>query len=77
MPNDPLTEADLLPEPVKPEAWECCSSDCGDACIQTRYWQEKARYDEQQKRWRAQQDTLSENTATPNQPSDSIGTPQT
>ncbi|QEY25119.1 hypothetical protein [Neisseria zalophi] len=43
-------EEELLPEPVRPEAWECCGSDCGDACIQTIYWNDKAKYDEQQKR---------------------------
>ncbi|MCS4534737.1 oxidoreductase-like domain-containing protein [Neisseria montereyensis] len=41
---------ELLLEPVRPEAWECCGSDCGDACIQTIYWNDKAKYDEQQKR---------------------------
>ena len=25
----------LLDEPVRPESWECCGSDCGDVCIQT------------------------------------------
>ena len=45
----------LLPEPVKPEDWECCGSECGDACIQTIYWNEKAKYDAQQKAWREQQ----------------------
>lgn len=40
----------LLDEPVRPESWECCGSDCGDACIQTIYWNEKARYDAQQKK---------------------------
>ena len=45
----------LLPEPVAPEDWECCGSDCGDACIQTIYWNEKAKYDAQQKAWREQQ----------------------
>lgn len=40
----------LLDEPVRPESWECCGSDCGDACIQTIYWNEKARYDVQQKK---------------------------
>ncbi|MDO1510719.1 MULTISPECIES: hypothetical protein [unclassified Neisseria] len=44
-----LKPEDLLPEPVRPESWECCGSDCGDACIQTIYWNEKAKYDEQQK----------------------------
>lgn len=40
----------ILPEPVRPEDWECCGSDCGDACIFTIYWQQKADYDAQQKR---------------------------
>jgi len=31
----------LLDEPVRPESWECCGSECGDACIQTMYWVEK------------------------------------
>ena len=31
----------LLDEPVRPESWECCGSDCGDVCIQTVYWTEK------------------------------------
>ena len=31
----------LLDEPVRPESWECCGSECGDACIQTMYWAEK------------------------------------
>ena len=47
---------DLLPEPVRPEDWECCGSDCGEACIQTIYWHEKAAYDAQQKQWKAQQE---------------------
>ena len=50
-----LKPEDLMPEPVRPEAWECCGSDCGDACIQTIYWNEKAEYDAQQKAWREQQ----------------------
>lgn len=49
-----LKPEDLLPEPVRPEAWECCGSDCGDACIQTIYWNEKAAYDAQQKQWQVQ-----------------------
>ena len=40
----------LLDEPVRPESWECCGSECGDACIQTMYWVEKARYDAQQRK---------------------------
>ena len=50
-----LKPEDLMPEPVRPEAWECCGSECGDACIQTIYWNEKAKYDAQQREWAAQQ----------------------
>lgn len=50
-----LKPEDLMPEPVRPESWECCGSDCGDACIQTIYWNEKAKYDAQQREWQAQQ----------------------
>lgn len=39
----------LLPEPIKPEDWECCNSECGDACIQEIYRREKIAYDQQQK----------------------------
>jgi hypothetical protein len=46
-----LKPEDLMPEPVRPEAWECCGSECGDACIQTIYWNEKAKYDAQQREW--------------------------
>ncbi|WP_312266606.1 hypothetical protein [Neisseria sp.] len=48
----------LLPEPVKPEDWECCGSECGDACIQTIYFQEKAAYDAQQLRLRIARQAL-------------------
>ena len=37
-------------EPVRPESWECCGSDCGDACIQTIYWTDKAKYDAQRRK---------------------------
>ena len=40
----------LLDEPIRPESWECCGSECGDACIQTMYWAEKAHYDAQQRK---------------------------
>ena len=49
-----LKPEDLMPEPIKPEAWECCGSECGDACIQTIYWNEKAKYDAQQCEWAQQ-----------------------
>ncbi|SSY70983.1 oxidoreductase-like domain-containing protein [Alysiella crassa] len=42
----------LLPQPVPPESWECCGSECGDACILTIYYRDKAEYDAQQKRLR-------------------------
>ena len=40
----------LLDEPVRPESWECCGSECGDVCIQTVYWTEKVRYDAQRRK---------------------------
>ncbi|WP_311397580.1 hypothetical protein [Neisseria cinerea] len=40
----------LLDEPARPESWECCGSDCGEACIQTIYWADKARYDAQRRK---------------------------
>lgn len=40
----------LLPEPVPPEDWECCGSECGDACTFEIYRREKAAYDAQQKK---------------------------
>lgn len=49
-----LKEEDLLPEPVRPEDWECCGSECGDACIQTIYANDKRAYEEQQRLWKAQ-----------------------
>ena len=45
MPDEPL-----LPEPVPPEDWECCGSECGDACIYEIYAREKIAYEAQQKR---------------------------
>ena len=48
------TEA-LLPEPEPPAEWECCGSECGDACIQEIYRRDKAAYDAQQQRLRAAQ----------------------
>ena len=40
---------DLLPEPRRPEDWECCGSDCGDACVWELYYRDKAAYDAQQR----------------------------
>lgn len=54
-PDAAVLSEPLLPEPVRPEDWECCGSECGDACIQTIYYQEKAAYDAQQLRLRAAQ----------------------
>ena len=44
-----LKPEDLMPEPVRPEAWECCGSDCGDACVWELYYRDKAAYDAQQR----------------------------
>lgn len=44
------TDEVLLPKPEAPADWECCGSECGDACIQTIYLREKAAYEAQQKR---------------------------
>ena len=35
----------LLSEPEAPEDWECCGSECGDACIHEIYRREKQEYD--------------------------------
>ena len=43
------TPEKTLPKPVQPEDWECCGSECGDACIHEIYRREKTEYDEQQK----------------------------
>ncbi len=40
----------LLPEPEAPAEWECCGSECGEACIQTLYANDKAAYQAQQRR---------------------------
>lgn len=53
-----MTETEpLLPEPVPPEDWECCGSECGDACIFEIYARDKAAYEAQQRRLHARQDT--------------------
>ncbi|MDO4433832.1 MAG: oxidoreductase-like domain-containing protein [Alysiella sp.] len=40
-----LDLATLPPKPEPPEDWECCGSECGDACIYEIYRREKAAYD--------------------------------
>ena len=40
--------SEWLPEPVMPEDWECCGSECGDACVWQLYYRDKAAYDAQQ-----------------------------
>ena len=37
-----------LPEPVPPEEWECCGSECGDACVWQLYYRAQAAYAAQQ-----------------------------
>ena len=64
-PDAAVLSEPLLPEPVRPEDWECCGSDCGDACIQTIYYQEKAAYDAQQQRLRAAQAEAAKNEQEP------------
>lgn len=44
--QQPTTEAPA--EPVRPEDWECCNSDCGDACVWQIYYRDKAQWDAQQ-----------------------------
>lgn len=39
---------ELIP-PRYPESWECCGSDCGDACVYSVYAREKEEYDRQVK----------------------------
>ncbi|MFB6349345.1 oxidoreductase-like domain-containing protein [Moraxella sp. ZJ142] len=43
----------LLPQPDYPEDWECCNSECGDACVYQLYQQDKQAYDAQQARLKA------------------------
>ncbi len=64
-PDAAVLSEPLLPEPVRPEDWECCGSECGDACIQTIYYQEKAAYDAQQQRLRAAQAEAAKNEQEP------------
>ncbi len=45
----------LLPEPEQPADWECCGSDCGEACIWEMYYRDKRLYDEQQRQLKEQQ----------------------
>ena len=64
-PDAAVLSEPLLPEPVRPEDGECCGSECGDACIQTIYYQEKAAYDAQQLRLRAAQAEAAKNEQEP------------
>lgn len=40
---------ELLQPPTPPEDWECCGSECGDACIFQIYYRQKEAYDKQQR----------------------------
>ena len=55
-----MTNTTPLVEPTPPEDWECCGSDCGDACVWALYYREKAAYDEQQQ--------LAQSPSTPENP---------
>ena len=48
-------DSELLPEPIPPEEWECCNSDCGEACIWQLYYREKAAYTAQQNKLKSKQ----------------------
>lgn len=37
--------ASLPPKPEAPADWECCGSECGEACIFEIYRREQAEYD--------------------------------
>ncbi len=55
-----MTEPDAnrgLPEPVPPEDWECCGSECGDACVWQIYYRDKAAWDAQQQSQAGQDQT--------------------
>ncbi|WP_100100516.1 oxidoreductase-like domain-containing protein [Snodgrassella alvi] len=39
---------ELSTRPVPPEDWECCNSDCGDACVWQIYYREQAAYEARQ-----------------------------
>lgn len=39
----------LMEEPIPPEEWECCGSECGDYCVYEIYQREKQAYDAQQR----------------------------
>lgn len=43
-----MSAPELLTPPVPPEDWECCNSDCGDACVWQIYYREKAAYEAMQ-----------------------------
>ncbi|WP_147286567.1 hypothetical protein [Kingella potus] len=49
-PHDDRPSEKPLSEPVPPEDWECCGSECGDACTFAIYRREKAAYEAQLKR---------------------------
>ncbi|MDO5686193.1 MAG: oxidoreductase-like domain-containing protein [Neisseria sp.] len=38
-------DAASLQAPEPPAEWECCNSDCGEACLWSIYARDKARYD--------------------------------
>ena len=40
----------LIEEPIPPEDWECCKSECGELGVYAIYRMQKQAYDEQQKR---------------------------
>lgn len=46
---DTTPKPELLQPPTPPEDWECCGSECGDACIFQIYYRQKEAYEQQQR----------------------------
>lgn len=52
-PNHPA-DPDLPPQPPAPPLdGECCESECGDACVWTEYYAERALYEQRLAEWKA------------------------
>ena len=49
------TPTDKPTPPTPPEDWECCGSECGDACVYEIHAQEKQAYEQALKQWQAEQ----------------------
>lgn len=47
-PQNQANEPEILPEPIPPEDWECCNSECGELCVYAIYRTQKKAYEQQQ-----------------------------